>query len=417
MKFHYHPSDEIRGMESDSLNGKKLVLGVTGSVAIYKAVDLARELIKRSADVYVVMSKDATKLVDPQLFEWATGNKVFTEFSGEVGHVVLSQTCDGMVIAPATANTIAKLAIGVADTSVSLTALNFIGLRKPLVIAPAMHLAMYRAPQISEAISKLRSYGVMILEPQEDDVRAKFPEVDDIALAVEVAVLRGTDLRGVRVLVTAGPTREFLDPVRFLTNASSGRMGIAIAKEAYFRGADVTLIHGPVNRALIPKYVRSLSVTTTTEMLNAVVNELKNKHYDVVILAGAPSDFKFKDVSKMKVDSSIESLEVTLQPTPKIAEEIRKIYNGLVVGFAAETVGGDVNTLRDRAKRKLVERGFNIIVANDVSSSEVGFNSRFNEVLILGSNGFEKFIPKTRKELIAREILDIIKKLLRVNKT
>jgi len=415
MKFHYHPSEEIRGTESKALDGKKIVLGVTGSVAIYKAVDLARELIKRSAEVYVVMSKDATKLVDPQLFEWATGNKVFTEFSGEVGHVVLSRTCDGMVIAPATANTIAKLAVGVADTSVSLTALNFIGLRKPLVIVPAMHLAMYKAPQISEAVSKLRNYRVMIFEPQEDGVRAKFPEVDDIAHAVEVAILRGTDLKGMKVLVTAGPTREFLDPVRFLTNASSGRMGIAIAKEAYFRGADVTLIHGPVNTALIPKYVRSLNVTTTAEMLNAVVNELRNKQYDAVILAGAPSDFKFRDVSKVKIDSNVESLEVTLQPTPKIAEEIRKVYNGLVVGFAAETVGGDVGKLRDRAKRKLVERGFNIIVANDVSSSEVGFNSRFNEVLILGSDGFEKFIPRTRKELVAREILDIIKKLLRVN--
>ncbi|MEM1601220.1 MAG: flavoprotein, partial [Sulfolobales archaeon] len=161
----YHPSSEIRGTYSKSLEGRKIVLGVSGGVAVYKAVDVARELIRRSADVYVVMSSEASKLISPQLFEWATGNEVYVEFKGEVGHVALSRTCDAMVITPATANTIAKLASGVADTSVTLTALNFIGLRKPLLIVPSMHLAMYQAPQIVESISKLKAYGVRILEP------------------------------------------------------------------------------------------------------------------------------------------------------------------------------------------------------------------------------------------------------------
>lgn len=407
----YHPSSEIRGTRSKSLEGKKIALGVTGGVAIYKAVDVARELIRRSADVYVVMTSEASKLISPQLFEWATGNEVYVEFKGEVGHVALSRTCDAMVITPATANTIAKLASGIADTSVTLIALNFIGLRKPLLVVPSMHLAMYQAPQIVESVSRLKAYGVKVLEPVVEGVRAKLPEVDDIVLNAETLILRGPDLKGVKILVTAGPTREFLDPVRFLTNASSGRMGVAIAREAFFREATVTLIHGPIEDSLIPKYFKTVKVVTTEEMLNAVINELRNEAYDAVILAGAPSDFKFKEVSKVKIDSNTNLLNLTLEPTPKISKEIRKVFNGLVVGFAAETVGGNVEELKARAKSKLVERGFDLIVANDVARSDIGFASEYDEVLILGADGFEKYISKTRKDFIAREILDIVKKV------
>ncbi len=412
MAFTYHPSEEIRGTYSTSLDGKKIVLGVTGGVAVYRAIDVARELLRRAADVYVVMTPEATKLINPQLFEWATGNEVYVEFEGEVGHVGLSRSCDAMVIAPATANTIAKLAAGVADTSVTLTALNFMGLRKPLLVVPSMHLAMYQSPQIRESVNRLKSFGVKVLEPIIEGGKAKLPEIGDIVLSTETLVLRGPDLRGVRMLVTAGPTREFLDPVRFVSNASSGKMGVSIAKEAFFREASVTLVHGPIDESLIPKYLKSMRVTTTAEMLDAVINELRNDEYDAVVLAGAPSDFRFKEVSAEKIDSSTTLLNVSLEPTPKISQEIRKVFNGLVVGFAAETVGGDIDALRSRAKRKLLERGFNLIVANDVSRQDVGFASEYDEVLILGVNGFEKHVSKTRKDLIAREICDIVKKLL-----
>ncbi len=412
MRLAYHPSNEVRGTYSTSLEGKKIVLGVTGGIAVYKSVDIAREFVRRGADVHVVMTPEASKLTSPELFKWATGNEVYVEFQGEVGHVALSRTCDAMVIAPATANTIAKLASGIADTSVTLTALNFIGLRKHLLLVPSMHLAMYQSPQVGEALRRLKTYGVKILEPKVEGVRAKLPNVDTIVFSGEVLILRGPDLKGFRVLVTAGPTREFLDPVRFITNASSGRMGIAVAREAFFRDADVTLVHGPIEDSLIPSYVRTVRVTTTDEMLNAVIKELKSSDYDAVILAGAPSDFKFKEVSKEKVDSNIGLLNLTLEPTPKISQEIRKVFNGLVVGFAAETVGGDLNELRVRAKRKLVERRFNLIVANDVMREDIGFASEYDEVLILGIDGFERYVGKTRKELIAREILDIVKKFL-----
>ncbi|MCX8186533.1 MAG: bifunctional phosphopantothenoylcysteine decarboxylase/phosphopantothenate--cysteine ligase CoaBC [Sulfolobales archaeon] len=408
----YHPSNEVRGSHSTSLKNIKIVLGVTSGVAIYKAVDVARELIRRDADVHVVMSPEATKLVSPQLFEWATGNEVYVEFHGESGHVALSRICNSMIIAPATANTIAKIASGIADTSVSLTALNFMGLGKPLLLVPSMHLAMYRSPQITEALSKLKSYGVRVLEPIIEGARAKLPDVDDIVLGAEAITLRGSDLKGIKILITAGPTREFLDPVRFITNASSGRMGVAIAREAFFRNADVTLIHGPIDGSLVPKYVRTLKVTTTYEMFEAVINELRSNDYDAIILAGAPSDFRFREVSKDKIDSRKDAITLTLEPTPKISEGIRKMFDGLLVGFAAETVGGDIKALRDRALRKLTDRGFNVIVANDVMREDIGFASEYDEVLILGSDGFEKYVGKARKEIIAREILDIVKKLL-----
>lgn len=388
-------------------------MGVTGSVAIYRAIDLARELLRRSAKVYTVMTPEATRLVSPEMFRWATGGDVFVEFRGEVAHVALSQTCDGMVIAPASANTIAKIAAGVSDTSVTLTAINFIGKKKPIIVVPSMHLAMYDAPQIRDAINRLRGYGVMFVDPVVEGSAAKFPNVEDIALATEVAILRGQDLTGIRVLVTAGPTREFLDPVRFLTNASSGRMGVAIAREAFFRGADVTLVHGPISRSLLPRYLRKISVTTTEEMCSAVVEELKRFRYDVVILAGAPSDFRFKDVSKTKVDSNVGVIGVTLVSTPKISKEVREFYKGLLVGFAAETAYGDLSILREKAIRKLQDRGFDLIVANDVTYTDSGFDSEFNEVTIVGADGHEKHISKTHKGLIARELLDVVRDLLK----
>ncbi len=400
-------------MTSNALSGKKIVLGVTGSVAVYKAIDLARELLRRSAEVYTVMSIEAANLVSPELFKWATGKEVYIEFKGEVGHVALSRECDAMVIAPATANTIAKVVLGVCDTPVTLTALNFMGLKKPVIMVPAMHLAMYDAPQIREAINKLKSYGVVFVDPIVDGKTAKFPNIEDIALATEVSVLRGKDLGGSKILITAGPTREFLDPVRFLSNPSSGKMGIALAKEAYFRGAEVTLIHGPINKALIPNYLRSIQVVTTEDMLNAVVKEVTAQSYDAVILAGAPSDFRFRNVSNLKVDSAIQSLRVELEATPKIAIEVRKHFKGLLVGFAAETVNSDLTLLRNKALRKLYERGFNIIVANDVSRSDIGFDSDYDEVLILSDDGLERHVRKTRKELIARELLDIVRDYLR----
>ncbi|MEM2006207.1 MAG: bifunctional phosphopantothenoylcysteine decarboxylase/phosphopantothenate--cysteine ligase CoaBC [Sulfolobales archaeon] len=410
-KLKWHPASEIRGKLSSVLSGKSIALGITSSVSLYRSVDLARELIRLGADVYVVMSPEATKYVTPRLFEWATGNDVFVDFAGEVGHITLAEICDAFVIAPATANTIAKIALGVSDTSVTVLAQSFLGLKKPVVMVPAAHYSLLTSPPISEAIGKLEKLGVTIVPPVIEERRAKYPPLEEVVAAVETTVLRSKDLKGLKFLVTAGPTREPLDNVRFLTNSSSGRMGLAIAREAYFRGAEVTLVHGPLAMAT-PHYIRSIAVRTTQEMLDAVLSELKSEIYDAIVLAAAPVDFRFADVVRGKISSEVDSLSAVMVPTPKISSEIRKVFEGLVVGFAAEFAGGRFDDLVSKAREKLAKRGFNIVVANDISKPDIGFASEYNEVVVLTDKGESVVVSKTRKAEVARVILDQILKYL-----
>lgn len=407
-----HPADEIRESVSNHLRNVKIGFGLTGSVAIYRVIDVMRELIRRGADVYAVMSKAATELLNPTLVEWAIGSKVLTEFKGEVGHVSLSKEVSSFVIAPATADIISKLAHGVCDNPVSLTAVNMLGLRKPVVVVPAMHSGLWYSPPISEAMKKLEEFGVVVVPPDISDGRAKLPENDDIVVAVEASTLRGRDLRNTRILVTAGPTREYLDRVRFLTNASSGKMGVAIAREAYFRGADVTLVHGPLSTKK-PHYVRSINVTTTEEMLDAVLSEVKSREYDAIVLAAAPADFRFKKSVEGKIKSEAGSLTAELEATPKISLNVRKEFSGLLVGFAAEVAEGEVSKLVELALEKLDKRGFDIIVANDVSRRDIGFTVDYNEVLLVSKKGYRELVSKSLKEVVARKILDLIKEELR----
>lgn len=414
-KLKWHPAHEIRAKLSEVLSGKCVALGVTSSVSLYRSVDLARELIRLGAEVYVVMSREATKYVSPRLFEWATGNEVFVDFSGEVGHITLAEICDSYVIAPATANTIAKIARGIADTSVTVLAHSFLGMRKPIVVVPAAHFSLLTSPPVLEATKKLEELGVTIVPPIIQENRAKYPPLEDIVAAVEASTMRGKDLRGMKILVTAGPTREYLDNVRFLTNSSSGKMGVAIAREAYFRGAEVTLVHGPMS-VEVPHYVKSISVRTTQEMLDAITAELKSDNYSAVILAAAPVDFKFSKVESGKISSDLEGLEVQMIPTPKISVEVRKLFKGVIIGFAAEFVEGDTAKLASKAREKLVKRGFNIIVANDISRPDIAFASEFNEVIIITDRGESTFVSKSRKVEVARVILDQLLKYLNLKK-
>ena len=389
-----------------------MALGVTSSVSMYRSLDLARELIRLGADVRVVMSPEAARYIHPRLFEWATGNDVFVRFSGEVGHVALAELCDVYVIAPATANTIAKIAHGISDTSVTVLAQSFLGLGKPVVVVPAAHYSLLRSPPVSEALKKLEGVGVTVVPPHVEEGRAKYPPIEDIIVATEASTLRGRDLRGVRILVTAGPTREHMDRVRYLTNASSGKMGVAIAKEAYFRGAEVTLVHGPLS-VEAPYYVRSVPVVSTREMLDAALAELSRGDYDAVVLAAAPVDFGFSHTFEGKVSSDVEELRATLVPTPKISLGVRSVFRGLLVGFAAEFAQGDLNELISRARDKLAKRGFDIIVANDISRTDIGFSSEYNEVVIVDSSGNVEVVSKSRKVEVARRILDYVAKYVR----
>lgn len=407
-----HPSKSIIGEESKALKNKNIVIGVTGSVACYKAIDLARKLMRRGAEVYPILSPTAADFISPKLFEWATGNKPIVEYSGEVGHIQFVEHADSMVIAPATANTISKIAWGVCDTSVTLTALAMRGAKKPVVIVPAMHIQLYNSLQVLKALNRLSDLGYHILKPVVEGERAKIPDVSEIALFVETMTLRGYDLRDLRMLVTAGPTREYIDPVRFISNPSSGRMGVSIAREAYFRGAEVKLIHGPLSIEP-PPWIPRIEVGTTEELLKAVIGELNKLRYDIAIFAGAPVDFKFSLKYGMKIKSSGGPFAGQLLPTPKVIKKVREKFPDLpIIGFAAETVEND-DELILKAKEEMSEYKLDIVVANNVARSDIGFSSRLNEVYIINKKGDVIHVPKLPKEEIARIILDYTKELLK----
>lgn len=406
-----HPSKKIIGTTSNELMRKKILLAVTGSVAIYKSLDFARNLMRLGADVKVLMSRDAAKLISPEMFKWATGNDVYTKLTGELEHVVLAEENDAMIIAPCTANTIAKIAYGISDSAITTTALNFVGMKKPVVVVPSMHLQMYISPQITDALKKLKELGIEVISPEIVNDLAHYPELEYLTYRISSYLLRGNDLKGYKILVTAGPTREYLDSVRFISNPSSGIMGISIANEAYFRGATVKLVHGPLSSRLKAYVEDKIYVETTEQMLNEVVKSIEEKSYNVVILAGAPADFKFKVKFDSKIDSHSEIPKVELERTPKISEYIRK-YDVLLVGFSAETVNSD-EELIERAKIKLQRHKFDIIIANNVRRKDIGFSSEYNEIIIIDKYGNVKKVGKALKTVLAREILDMIKREIR----
>ncbi|MEM0063953.1 MAG: bifunctional phosphopantothenoylcysteine decarboxylase/phosphopantothenate--cysteine ligase CoaBC [Metallosphaera sp.] len=403
-----HPSKKIVGTLSNELSGKSILLGLTGSVSLYKSIDLARTLMRKGADVKVIMSQEAVKLISSEMLKWATGNQVTIGLSGELEHVSLAEENDGFLIAPATANTLVKLAEGIADTPIISTALNFMGYGKPIAVVPAMHLPMYVSPQVNRAINRLKEMSVNVIEPDVVGDLAHYPDLDLIVSDFEVQLLRGKDLKGLRMIVTAGPTREYMDPVRFISNPSSGKMGVSLANEAYFRGADVYLVHGPLSGNTKNFVKKSIPVETTEQMSNSVLS-LVEKGYKIVIMAAAPADFKFKDTKSKKIDSHTEVPKVELEKTVKISSVIRG--KAFLVGFSAETADND-DELIEKARIKKERHGFNVIIANNVARRDIGFSSEYNEVIIIGDNTIRK-IGKEQKTIVARYIIDTIKEELK----
>lgn len=407
------PPDEVRGTRGRTLEGKCVVAGVTGSIAAYRAPDLIRELIRLGADVVATASRDGLRYVTREVLSWATGREPITDLSGFSEHTALADECDTMIIAPATANTIAKLASGVADTPVTLIALTMMGAGKPVIVVPTMHSSLYAAPQVREALEKLRRAGATVFPPMIEEGKLKFPPPRELALAVDASVNRGRDAEGVKLVVTAGPTREYLDRIRYLTNPSSGLMGVAIAREAFLRGADVVLVAGPLKEEP-PYYLKVINAVTTEEMLGAVMKAVEGTRPHAVVLAAAPSDFRFSRVWEGRLRTTDSPIEVKLVPTPKISLKIREIFDGLLIGFAAEYAEGDVEKLISSAREKLEKRGFDAIAANDVSVEGIGFSSPENEVWLVDRDGVRR-IPRARKEVIARHIIDYILEKIGVN--
>jgi len=289
----------IRGTTRRKLKGKRIVLGVTGSIAAVETVKLARELIRRGADVVAVMTPASQKIVHPYALEFATGNPVITELTGSVEHVELlgvDGNADLFLIAPATANTISKIASGIDDTPVTTMTTTAIGSKKPVIVVPAMHESMIHNPFVEENLAKLRRAGIQIVEPKYEEGKAKFPDIETICLHVERA-LHPKEMEGKKVVVTSGPTFEYIDPIRFISNKSSGMMGREIALEFWRRGARVIHVTSKPTGFNLPDFVE-VKVTTVKEMLKAVMNEIEG--CDLLVSAAAPADFTI-DMAESKI--------------------------------------------------------------------------------------------------------------------
>lgn len=399
----------------ESLQGKCVVLGITGGIAAYKMANVASALRKAGADVHVIMTENATQFITPLTFETLTNNRCVTDtfardFKYEVTHVSLAKAADLILIAPATANVIAKLAHGIADDMLTTTVL---AARCKKLVAPAMNTAMLENPVTQDNLSTLRKYGFGIISPAvgmlacKDVGSGKLPEPETLLDHIAMEIAREKDLAGVRVTVTAGPTQEAIDPVRFLTNHSTGRMGYAIAREAMLRGAEVTLISGPTNLKPVPG-VAIRPITTAQEMLEAVQDTLPNT--DILIKAAAVADYRPSAVSAEKVKKSDNDLAIPLQRTTDILGWVsQNRHPGLFVcGFSMET-----ENMLENSSAKLKKKNLDMIVANNLKVEGAGFGVSTNVVTIITADGILE-LPLMGKDEVAGRLLDEIQ--LRRNK-
>ncbi len=411
MAFGEHTSKSIIGTKSKDLLGRKIILCVTGSVAAIRSPDIARELMRLGADVYVIMTKMAEHVVHPDMFHWATGNRVITELTGEVEHVQYGgehqQHADLILVAPSTANTIGKVAAGIDDTPVTTLLTTAIGAGIPVIIAPAMHASMYKHAIVKENIRKLQGIGIEVLMPRFEEGKAKIPGTEEIVKAVVRKLTKPQDLKSKRILITAGPTRAYIDAFRYITNPSSGKMGVAIAEEALERGAIVTIVYGPAT-VPPPLNAKVVKIETTEEMLDAVVHELKATKYDVAILSAAASDWGPADRNVEKTSSSKVEWVIRLKALPKIIAEVKKTDPSVyLVGFKAE-YNITEEELIERSYKRLKEMKMDLIVANDVSKVDRGFYVDTNEVYIIDQKRDVIHISLTTKKEIAGKLLDRI---------
>ena len=386
---------------SDSLSGKLIVLAVTGSIAAVRTVDLARDLIRRGAAVHSVMSGAATEILHPHALEYASGNPVVTRITGRVEHVEfcgVGGRADLLLIAPATANTIGKIAWGIDDTPVTTYATTALGSGVPVVVVPAMHEAMYRHPAVMRNLEALRSMGVVVLDPRIEEEKAKIAESRTVVLEVE-RLLGPNDLAGRRVLVTGGATAERVDPIRILTNRASGKTGAEIALEARRRGAKVTLVH----RGRLGLPLKEVYVESAEDMLRAVLAELEGGGYDAIVAAAAVSDYTL-DPSADKIKSGGE-LVLRLRPTSKIIAAVRASHPEIkMVGFKAETFLSD-EELIFRARESMEKNRLDIVVGNDVGRG--GMGTEDNRVLILSRSGRVAEVAGKKRE-IAEAVVDAL---------
>ena len=391
------------------LEGKTVLLGVTGSIAAYKIAYLASTLKKQQADVHVLMTRNATNFINPITFETLTGNKCLVDtfdrnFQYDVAHVSLAKKADVILIAPATANVIAKLAHGLADDMLTTTVL---ASRCPKLIAPAMNTAMLENPATQENLATLRRYGFTVIEPAtgilacKDVGSGKLPEPEVLCEEIYRVIAQEKDLQGLHITVTAGPTQESLDPVRFLTNHSSGKMGYAIAREAMLRGADVTLISGPV-ALKAPLGVKLVNITTAQEMLEGVQAALPQT--DVLVMAAAVADYRPAVVADQKMKKGEGDMSIPLERTGDVLGWVaQNRHPGLFVcGFSMET-----EHMLENSQKKLTKKKLDMIVANNLKTQGAGFGVETNVVTLITQDWVEE-LPLLGKDEVAGKLLTAI---------
>ena len=409
-----HPSKDIIESKGRTLRGKTICMCLTGSVAVISAPIIARELMRLGAEVICVMSKAATELISPALMHWATGNPVISKLTGAVEHVYLAGDrpkelgkADLILVCPSTANTISKIANGIDDTPVTTVVTTAFGSTIPIVIVPAAHESMFNSEIFHENIKKLKKYGVDILGPRISEGKAKIAKIDDIIDRVIDLLISKKDLEGKRILITAGPSREYLDEIRFVSNNSSGRMGIEIAKEAAARGGDVLLVAGKC-MVKIPDYLNTINVVSTDDFIKTIKDELGYKDYDFFICAAAISDYSPTDCVEGKISSDdVKELHISMRLTPKIIDEARrKNHKVFIVAFKAET-NVSRSELIDRAYDRLKRSDADLIVANDVGREDIGFVSKDNEVYIIDKEKHITHVERHSKRYVASRILDV----------
>lgn len=394
-----HPSRDIYCSKSEKLRDKKIVVGVTGSIAAVETVKIVRELIRHGADVFPVMTKNAQKIIHPESLFFASGRKTITELTGDVEHVSLcgdvKDKADLLLIAPCTANTISKIANGIDDTTVTTFATTAIGSGIPVVVVPAMHSSMYNHPIILENIRKLEKIGVNFIEPRIEERKAKMPGNEEIVENV-IRRIGENDLRNKKILVISGSASEAVDDVRSITNKSSGKTGIELAKNAFERGANVKLWYGNGTEKILD-YVETERFVSAKD-LEKKIKELK---YDIIVVCAAISDYTIKKYDG-KIPSGKKEIILKLKPLPKIIKAIRKNFKGFLAGFKLESHISREKLL-EKSYKYLKENNLDLIVANDIKNVKPDKN----EVIIVDKKR-NVIMIKDRKEKIAEKILDVI---------
>ena len=399
------------------LKRKMVVLGITGGIAAYKAAEFVRLLVKEEVDIHVVMTQNAQKFITPLTFQTLSGNPVVTDpfallEDAQIGHIALADLAELVVILPATANIVGKIANGIADDFLSTMVM---ATKAPVLFVPSMNVNMWENKALQKNIQTLLEMGYHLLEPGEGELachwygKGRLPELNEVVEKME-DILSTKDLKGEQILVTGGPTQEPIDPVRFITNRSSGKMGYALAKMARRRGAEVILITGPASLPLPRRDIKFLPVRSAEEMRKAVFNSLVGS--SVVIKAAAVSDYRPKEISQKKLKKAESYYSLELEKTRDILKEIgEKKGDRILVGFAAET-----ENLMANARKKLMEKNLDFIVVNDVTKPGAGFELDTNQVKILYSSGEVRDLPVMSKEEVSQFILNDVVKLLKKKK-